>query len=49
MRRWPVRGILTYLQYVPVPVRRPPGLTAARYAAEKGHPAVAFLVDALLQ
>jgi len=42
-------GILTYLQYVPVPVRRPPSLTAARYAAEKGHPRVAFPVDALLR
>ena len=44
MRRWPVLGILTYVQYVPVLVRRPPSLAAARYAAEKGHLAVAFLV-----
>jgi len=42
-------GILTVLQYVPVPVRRPPSLTSARYAAEKGHPRVAFLVDTLLR
>ena len=49
MRRWPVLGILTYVQYVPVPVCRPPSLAAARYAAEKGHRKVAFLVVAFLR
>ncbi len=34
MRRWPVLAILTYLQYVPVPARRPPSLTPARYAPQ---------------
>jgi hypothetical protein len=32
MRRWPVLGILTYFEYVPVPARRPPSLTPARHA-----------------
>jgi len=44
MRRWSLLGILTYLQYVPVPARRPPSLALARDAAEKGHLRVAFLV-----
>ena len=48
MRRWPVLGILTYLQYVPVPARRPPSLTAARYAA-KGHPTGGLLRCAFLR
>ncbi len=30
MRRWAVLGILTYLQYVPVPALRPPSLAPAR-------------------
>jgi len=33
MRRWAVLGILTYLKYAPVSVRRPPRLMTARYAA----------------